>query len=138
MDLLEQPHADCYSSTYHIMCWVPPILNSLTLLITIVKMTDCLINFVQSATKWGNCSALIMWKWTASCKFPETMNSAQLQSLKCNWKAPPSALFPCLMRVNICDALWHCFSVLYCIRNQKDKWPQPVQGIRTSCQFNHN
>lgn len=27
------------------------------------QMTDCLINSVQSATKWANYSALIMWKF---------------------------------------------------------------------------
>lgn len=62
----------------------------------------------------------------------------QLQSLKNKQRVSLSEQFSWLMQVNICDALQHCFSMFHCIRNQRDKWPRPVRGIRISSLFSHN
>lgn len=62
----------------------------------------------------------------------------QLQSLKYKQRVLLSEQFSWLMQVNISDALQHCFSMFHCIRNQRDKWPRPVRGIRISSLFNHN
>lgn len=144
MDLVGQPQSaevwvtQCYGLTYT----VPgnAMLDVATLLITKTPSDRLFDQFYAGSYKQGTLFSFdyVKMKCLVKISLDSEFSTTSTESVRYKWRALLSWLFPRLMWMNICGALGHCFPMLHCIKNQRDKWAWPVQGIRTSSLFNHN